>query len=127
MICNGVDVERFRPGETKIREAVLPSGFADQDSLLIGSVGRLEAVKDQLTLVRAFNELCLHRPDDKSLRLVLIGDGSQRDKLEELVIQEGILALTGRRYLQYHSGGNGMWLAGGGNAGRWQRGTGTGR
>jgi sugar transferase (PEP-CTERM/EpsH1 system associated) len=90
LICNGVDVERFRPGETKIRETVLPSGFADQDSLLIGSVGRLEAVKDQLTLVRAFNELCLLRPDDNRLRLVLIGDGSLRDKVEELVAKAGI-------------------------------------
>ena len=78
------------PGREKDREAVLPQGFADQDSLLIGSVGRLEAVKDQLTLVRAFNELCLHRPDDNRLRLVLIGDGSLRDKVEELVAQEGI-------------------------------------
>jgi sugar transferase (PEP-CTERM/EpsH1 system associated) len=90
LICNGVDVERFTPGEKKDREAVLPQGFADQDSLLIGCVGRLEAVKDQLTLVRAFNELCLQRPDDNRLRLVLIGDGSLRDKIEQLVVQEGI-------------------------------------
>jgi sugar transferase (PEP-CTERM/EpsH1 system associated) len=90
-ICNGVDVERFIPGGKKNREAVLPQGFADQDSLLIGCVGRLEAVKDQLTLVQAFNELCLHRPDDKRLRLVLIGDGSLRDKIKGLVAQEGIL------------------------------------
>jgi glycosyltransferase involved in cell wall biosynthesis len=53
-------------------------------------VGRLEAVKDQLTLVRAFKELCLRRPDDNRLRLVLIGDGSLRGKLEDLVAQEGI-------------------------------------
>ena len=90
LICNGVDVERFTPGEKKDREAVLPQGFADQDSLLIGSVGRLEAVKDQLTLVWAFNELCLQRPDDNRLRLVLIGDGSLRHKIEELVVLEGI-------------------------------------
>jgi sugar transferase (PEP-CTERM/EpsH1 system associated) len=90
LICNGVDVERFRPGGRERREAVLPQGFADQDSLLIGSVGRLEAVKDQLTLVRAFKELCLRRPDNNRLRLVLIGDGSLRGKVEDLVAQEGI-------------------------------------
>ncbi|MGB5306995.1 MAG: TIGR03088 family PEP-CTERM/XrtA system glycosyltransferase [Gammaproteobacteria bacterium] len=90
LICNGVDVERFRPRERENREAVLPQGFADQDSLLIGSVGRLEAVKDQQTLVRAFKALCLHRPDDSRLRLVLIGDGSLWNKIEELVAREGI-------------------------------------
>jgi sugar transferase (PEP-CTERM/EpsH1 system associated) len=90
LICNGVDVERFRPGGGECREAVLPQGFADQDSLLIGNVGRLEAVKDQLTLVRAFKELCQHRPDNSRLRLVLIGDGSLRGKIEKLVAQEGL-------------------------------------
>ncbi|MDH3979104.1 MAG: TIGR03088 family PEP-CTERM/XrtA system glycosyltransferase [Gammaproteobacteria bacterium] len=90
LICNGVDVERFRPRGGECREAVLPQGFADQDSLLIGSVGRLEAVKDQLTLVRAFKELCRQRPDDSRLRLVLVGDGSLRGKVEELVAHEGM-------------------------------------
>jgi sugar transferase (PEP-CTERM/EpsH1 system associated) len=89
-ICNGVDASRFIPDERVRREAVLPEGFADQDSLLIGSVGRLEPVKDQLTLVRAFSELCRLRPDDSRLRLVLIGDGSLRGRLEELVAQERI-------------------------------------
>jgi len=90
LICNGVDVERFRPTERQGREAVLPQGFASQDSLLIGSVGRLEAVKDQLTLVLAFNELCRQRPDDRRLRLVLVGDGSLRNKIEELVARQGL-------------------------------------
>jgi sugar transferase (PEP-CTERM/EpsH1 system associated) len=87
LICNGVDIERFSPAQ---REPVLPPGFADADSVVVGSVGRLEPVKDQLTLVRAFTELCQRRPQDKRLRLVLIGDGSLRQALESLVAQGGI-------------------------------------
>ena len=98
LICNGVDIERFRPGPQKQRDSILPHGFADPDSIVIGSVGRLEPVKDQLTLVRAFIELCLRRPQDTRLRLVLIGDGSLRQELESLVAQGDI----GKR----------VWLAG---------------
>jgi len=98
LICNGVDIERFRPGPQKQRDSILPRGFADPDSIVIGSVGRLEPVKDQLTLVRAFTELCLRRPQNTRLRLVLIGDGSLRQELESLVAQGDI----GKR----------VWLAG---------------
>ena len=98
LICNGVDIERFRPGQQERRDSILPRGFADHDSIVIGSVGRLEPVKDQLTLVRAFTELCLRRPLDIRLRLVLIGDGSLRHELESLVAQGDI----GKR----------VWLAG---------------
>ena len=90
LICNGVDIERFRPGQHEQHDTVLPRGFADPDSIVIGSVGRLEPVKDQLTLVRAFAELCQRRPQDARLRLVLIGDGSMRQELESLVAQTGI-------------------------------------
>jgi sugar transferase (PEP-CTERM/EpsH1 system associated) len=89
-ICNGVDVERFRPAGETHRESVLPRGFACGDGLLIGSVGRLEAVKDQLTLVRAFSELCRQRPDERGLRLVLVGDGSLRPQIDQLVVEQGI-------------------------------------
>ncbi|MCA1805805.1 MAG: glycosyltransferase [Xanthomonadaceae bacterium] len=37
LICNGVDTQRFRPVD--MRAAVLPSGFASKDSLVIGTVG----------------------------------------------------------------------------------------
>ena len=90
LICNGVDIERFRPFDGEYPDTPLPKGFASADSLLIGSVGRLEPVKDQLTLVRAFIELCRRKPDDTRLRLVLVGDGSLRAELETLVVDAGI-------------------------------------
>jgi sugar transferase (PEP-CTERM/EpsH1 system associated) len=90
LICNGVDTERFRADERCEREAFLPDGFAGDDSLLIGSVGRLEAVKDQMTLVRAFSDLCRRYPRDSRLRLILVGDGSLRHRIEALVAQENL-------------------------------------
>ena len=89
-ICNGVDVEHFRPRQKHDRNHILPPGFATEDSILIGTVGRLEVIKDQLTLVRAFSELCSKSPDDKRLRLMLIGAGSQQDRIEAQIAKDGI-------------------------------------
>lgn len=71
-IYNGVDTERFRPGPG----AGLPAEFADPDNLVIGTVGRMHGVKDQLNLARAFVQLVRRVPEQAArLRLVLIGDG----------------------------------------------------
>lgn len=88
LICNGVDTQRFRPGA--IRAGVLPSGFAGEDSLVIGTVGRLETVKDQLTLVKAFVELVRSLPEGERLRLVLVGEGSLRAAIEALLAESGL-------------------------------------
>ena len=88
LICNGVDTQRFRPATT--RAGVLPSGFAREDSLVIGTVGRLEAVKDQLTLVKAFVELVRSLPEGERLRLVLVGEGSLRAAIEALLTEAGL-------------------------------------
>ena len=84
-IYNGVDQERFRPtGERPT--GLAPAGFLESDSLVIGSVGRLAAVKDQATLVRAFARLQQLAPEQAArLRLVLVGDGPSRRELEQLV------------------------------------------
>lgn len=88
MICNGVDIERFHFQDT--RATALPDGFADDSDIVIGTVGRLEPVKDQLTLAKAFAALIRVAPQAQRLRLVLVGDGSQRRAIENLVSVEGI-------------------------------------
>lgn len=75
-ICNGVDVERFAP-TLGGRATIGPPGFATPDAFVIGSVGRLEPVKDPLTLVRAFARLVTSdHPARDRFRLVIIGWGS---------------------------------------------------
>ena len=84
-IINGVDVGLFRPPETRSR-GVLPKDFASATDLVIGTVGRLEPIKDQGTLVRAFIELAERYPAHRArLRLVIVGDGSTRQALRELL------------------------------------------
>lgn len=91
-LYNGVDTERFhKSGKEKIKRHSMPKGFADENSVVLGTVGRLEPVKDQLTLLRAFIKLNQLEPDlSARLRLVLLGDGSLRPKLEELIEQNNL-------------------------------------
>src|SRR5499425_220382 len=88
-IYNGVDTEVFRPAQP--RRADLPvEGFAAADSIIVGAVGRLQAVKDQVTLVRAFAHVLERRPDLRSrLRLAIIGDGALRQPCLEILAQAG--------------------------------------
>lgn len=91
-ICNGVDTERFRPviGQEE-RASPLPEGFAGPDTLVIGTVGRLEKVKDQVTLARAFAELVKRFPQERHrLRLVIVGEGSLRGEVESVLAKAGL-------------------------------------
>lgn len=85
-IYNGVDTERFKP---TVKKASLPvEKFSDDSSIVIGTIGRMQSEKDQLTLVRAFIILLDSVENGRNrLRLVLVGDGSLRAKAVELLQQ----------------------------------------
>jgi glycosyltransferase involved in cell wall biosynthesis len=71
-------------------------GVAD-DVFLIGAAGRLDPVKDLPTLIEAFSVLSRTHP---SLRLVLIGDGPERARLEQIANTLGVaeaVTFTGYR------------------------------
>jgi len=90
VISNGVDIDRFRPALYRERPA-LPERFAGKDEIIIGTVGRMEPVKDQLNLVRAFIQLTGQCPEGSvSLRLMMIGDGSLREPAIHLLGQAGL-------------------------------------
>jgi sugar transferase (PEP-CTERM/EpsH1 system associated) len=99
-IYNGVDAERFHPADGGPREFPKPD-FAGPEHIVIGTVGRLETIKNQIGLVRAFNSLVAAVPDGRQrLRLVLIGDGSRRGDLEAELDHAGtagIAWITGDR------------------------------
>jgi sugar transferase (PEP-CTERM/EpsH1 system associated) len=84
-IYNGVDSERFRP-RSGGRASIEGSPFNDPFLFLVGTVGRMEAVKDQTNLARAFvRALAMSPAAARRLRLVLIGDGPQREEVEAIV------------------------------------------
>ena len=87
-ICNGVDVEKFKPNKNR---ALLPEGFANNDSLIFGTVGRLAQVKNQTLLVSAFISLWQQQSQlQDKLRLVIIGDGILLPQLKKMVASAGV-------------------------------------
>jgi sugar transferase (PEP-CTERM/EpsH1 system associated) len=84
-IYNGVDSERFTPSPSG-RAPLPPPGFAPPGTCVIGTVGRLARVKDQLNLARAFLDLLRQVPEARRrLRLVMVGEGSLLGQIKSLL------------------------------------------
>lgn len=84
-IYNGVDTRRFHPRVGR-RHALMPANFAPEGAFVVGTVGRMESVKDQLTLVNAFVQLAASgRCQHEQVRLVIVGDGPLRQTALELL------------------------------------------
>lgn len=81
-IMNGVDTERFRPFADK--SAARAALGLPRDSFVIGSVGRLDPVKDYGTLIRAFAAV-----RGGGSVLLIAGSGPCRDDLERLAARLG--------------------------------------
>jgi sugar transferase (PEP-CTERM/EpsH1 system associated) len=81
-IYNGVDHARFN-AVSPVPEGI-PAGFLNDDVCVIGTVGRLAAVKDQVSLIKAFAALRASRPE-RVVKLMLVGDGPLRAELENCV------------------------------------------
>lgn len=93
-ICNGVDTQKFNQGNSRSK-VILPKGFNDDGLIVIGTVGRMERVKDQLNLVDAFIHLLNSDPDaHKKARLVLVGSGSMEPDIRARIEQAGLSDLV---------------------------------
>lgn len=85
-ICNGVDTRRFAPTEDV--PAAWP--YRRGEHIVIGAVGRMQAVKDPLNLVNAFVRLRDRCPADwPRLRLVMLGGGPLLEAARERLVQSG--------------------------------------
>lgn len=89
-IYNGVEHLRFHPGGT-VPVEIFPPDFFDGRPFVVGSVGRMAAVKDFPTLVQAFlmlrNELS---ETDRPLRLIIAGEGVARAECEAMLRSAGV-------------------------------------
>jgi sugar transferase (PEP-CTERM/EpsH1 system associated) len=93
-ICNGVDTARFRPPAGG-RGAIPGCPFTDPAHWLVGTAGRLHAVKDQVNLAHAFVRALVRDPTAAArLRLVLVGDGPTRAEIEQVLSQGGARELA---------------------------------
>ena len=91
---NGVDVSRFTPsGVMPVRINGCP--FDPSQHWIVGTVGRMQTVKDQPTLVRAFIAALVQRSDLRErARLVMVGEGPLRKVCCQLLEEAGIADLA---------------------------------
>jgi glycosyltransferase involved in cell wall biosynthesis len=85
-IINGINTDKYRPVLNLQKQNELLTKYQlPTDCHLVGSVGRLESVKNYSMLVRAFAEL---QPGLKrEVHLVLVGEGAQKNDLLKLAEQ----------------------------------------
>lgn len=97
-LYNGVDTRRFTPAA----DGPMPLAGCPFDPArhwIVGTVGRLQAVKHQPLLVRAFGEALRHAPAMAAdARLMIVGDGPLRPEVEAEILHAGL--------------GDHVWLAG---------------
>ncbi|WP_229496031.1 TIGR03088 family PEP-CTERM/XrtA system glycosyltransferase [Massilia polaris] len=88
LLSNGIDTARFRPREHG--DAPAPGPFGD-GCIVIGSVGRIQQVKDHATLLEAFILLRQQLPEQRArLRLAIVGDGPLLPALRARAAQAGL-------------------------------------
>ena len=94
-VYNGVDAVRFSPTDDIQRPLIPGCPFVGAQLWRVGTVGRMQTVKDQLTLTRAFIRALEIAPELKSrLRLALVGDGPLREGCQLLLDTAGVSALS---------------------------------
>ncbi|MGX2039745.1 TIGR03088 family PEP-CTERM/XrtA system glycosyltransferase [Methylocaldum sp. MU1018] len=94
-ICNGVDTAVFHPAPDG-RRSIPGCPFPNRGGqILVGTVGRMHGVKDQITLAKAFVSLLDRRADLREyVRLVLVGDGPLRAEARDLLETAGMAQLA---------------------------------
>jgi glycosyltransferase involved in cell wall biosynthesis/protein-tyrosine-phosphatase len=84
-IQNGIDLSRVKA--TRSREQVRKELGFDPQTLVIGTVGRLSAVKAQACLLRSARPILESNP---AARFVIVGEGPLENGLRALAVQLGI-------------------------------------
>lgn len=88
ILKNGVDLEKFKFNintRNRLRDEYSIKG----DTLVLGHVGRFTYEKNQLFLVEIFSEY-INNYSDQNTILILVGDGPERESVENRVQELGI-------------------------------------
>ena len=94
LIANGVDTQVFSPAQA-VPSAVPGCPFVPGVHWLLGTVGRLQTVKNQPLLARAFVRLLQDHPEAAArMRLVVVGEGPLRAEIETLLADANVSHLA---------------------------------
>lgn len=86
ILHNGIDVETFSRAYS-FRKVIRQEANIDNDTFVVGHVGRLSPEKNQQRLLKIFASLTESIPN---ANLWFVGDGPDRKKLEDIALELGI-------------------------------------
>lgn len=86
IINNAIDLEKFKFNKEKRNEIRKEIGL-DEDTLLVGHIGRFVTQKNHEFLIDVFDEI--HRRKQNS-KLILIGQGNLKEKIKQKIKELGI-------------------------------------
>lgn len=89
IINNGIDISRFRYNEN-LRDRMRSQLGLSDDTVLIGSVGRLTYQKNQAFLIDTLEYIKSHNKHAGEYRLILVGEGEDRIILENKAKKSGL-------------------------------------
>jgi len=93
-VYNGVDTARFHPAPGG-RQSIEGCPFGESRHWIVGTVGRLQTVKDQLNLATGFVRACGIDPEAaRRMRLVIVGDGPLMRRIEGILEEGGVRSLA---------------------------------
>ena len=93
-VYNGVDTERFQPAPGG-PQFMAGCPFDPAQHWLVGSVGRMQAVKDPLMLAHAFVQALALAPELKPrVRLTMVGEGPLRTQVQAVLEAAGVAHLA---------------------------------
>lgn len=94
LIANGVDTDTFAPAQ-EVPRAVPGCPFEPRRHWLVGTVGRLQTVKNQPLLAHAFVRALQDNPAMRdTARLVIVGEGPLRAEVERVLAEAGMTDLA---------------------------------
>jgi glycosyltransferase involved in cell wall biosynthesis len=89
-IANGIRLDRYAPSSDARAQVRAELGLGD--AWVVGTIGRIDANKNQAMLVRAMLPML-----SREVRLVIVGDGPARAEVEALAKRSPFVTFTGRR------------------------------
>lgn len=93
-VYNGVDTNRFCPASNG-PQPIAGCPFNPAQHWLVGTVGRMQTVKDQVMLAHAFVQALVLAPKLRSrMRLVMVGEGPLRAQAQAVLNAAGLGALA---------------------------------
>ncbi|MEW6213669.1 MAG: glycosyltransferase [Nitrospirota bacterium] len=84
VIYNGIDDSRYMlPSEVDLRQSL----GINQDALILGTVARLDPIKNQKMMIKALGIIRSKHPNSC---LLIVGDGPERENLESAALELGL-------------------------------------